>query len=133
MKSTRVVVIFFKLLLCSRITQSANILAVFAYTFGTPYMVVKPYIKALIAKGHNITVISSVRFLPDIEGVRHIRVPKLDQAIDGKYIYLLATRRDVPNMWEDYLWVKLVKFICNIQFSYQCYSLTIRTFRYNEL
>ncbi|XP_034487524.1 2-hydroxyacylsphingosine 1-beta-galactosyltransferase-like [Drosophila innubila] len=82
MKTTKVVVVVLALLLCSRVTQSANILGIFSYTFGTPYLVVKPYIKALIAKGHNVTVISSVRFLPDIEGVRHIRVSNLDQAIE---------------------------------------------------
>jgi len=68
MNTARVVVVLLAILLCTRKSQSANILAVFAYTFGTPYLVVQPYIKALIAKGHNITVISSVGFLSDIEG-----------------------------------------------------------------
>lgn len=91
MKTLRVVVLLLVIVLCARITQSANILAIFLYTFSTPYMVVKPYMTALIDKGHNVTVISPIRFLPDIEGARHIRVPKLDQAIDCKYLYILLT------------------------------------------
>jgi len=86
MQTARIVAVLLALLLCTRLTQSANILAIFSYTFSTPYLVVKPYIKALIAKGHNVTIISSVNLIPDIDGARHIRVAALDQVIDRKYI-----------------------------------------------
>ncbi|XP_034484460.1 UDP-glucuronosyltransferase 2C1-like [Drosophila innubila] len=80
--------------------QSANILAIFSYTFSTPYLVVKPYIKALIAKGHNVTVISSVNLLPDIDGVRHIRAAALDQVID--HIINFEFDTDVlTNKWKE--------------------------------
>lgn len=84
MKSARVAGVLLALLLCTRISQSANILAIFSYSFSTPYLVVQPYIKALIAKGHNVTIISSVKFISDIDGVRHIRAAALDQVIECK-------------------------------------------------
>ncbi|XP_060646083.1 UDP-glycosyltransferase UGT4-like [Drosophila nasuta] len=79
MKIARVVVALFAIFLCTRSTQSENILGIFWYTFSTPYKVVKPYIQALVNKGHNVTIISSVDLLPDIENVRHIRVAAIDQ------------------------------------------------------
>ncbi|KAH8388586.1 hypothetical protein KR093_010489, partial [Drosophila rubida] len=78
----RVIVALLALVQCMRLTQSENILAVFSYTFSTPYLVAIPYIKALTRNGHNVTVISSVDFLPDIKDVRHIRVAALDLIIE---------------------------------------------------
>ncbi|KAH8310459.1 hypothetical protein KR044_001512, partial [Drosophila immigrans] len=82
MKTARVVVALLALFLSTRPAQSENILALFAYTFSTPYSVAIPYIKALIHNGHNVTVISSLGFLPDIKDVRHIRVASIDQIIE---------------------------------------------------
>jgi len=82
MNLARVVVVLLELALCTRLTYSANILAIFSYTFNTPYLVVQPYIKGLIGRGHNVTIISPVSLLPDIESVRHIRIKNLDQVID---------------------------------------------------
>lgn len=84
MKLARNVVALLTLVLCARFVESANILAIFTYTFSTPYLVVLPYIEALINNGHNITIISPVDNLPDIHGVRHIRVPAIDRLIYGK-------------------------------------------------
>jgi len=99
MKTAKVVVALLALALCTRITQSANILGIFWYTFSTPYLLVQPYIKALVANGHNITIISSARFIADIKSVRHIRVSTLDEVIDGKYIcvFLKVTPHDSSN------------------------------------
>ncbi|KAH8414352.1 hypothetical protein KR215_003852 [Drosophila sulfurigaster] len=82
MKTARVFVALLAFVLCTRSTQSENILALFSYTFSTPYTVVKPYIKALVHNGHNVTIISSKELLPDIENVRHIRVAALDRIIE---------------------------------------------------
>jgi len=87
MKTAQVAVVLLALVLCMGLTQSANILAIFSYTFISPYLVGQPYIKGLIDKGHNVTIISPVRFLPDIKGARHIRVSALDEVIDSKYLY----------------------------------------------
>ncbi|KAH8414636.1 hypothetical protein KR215_011198, partial [Drosophila sulfurigaster] len=82
MKIAQVVVALLSLVLCKHLTQSENILGVFSYTFSTPYNVVKPYIKDLVHNGHNVTIISSISFLPDIENVRHIRVAGVDRLIE---------------------------------------------------
>ncbi|KAH8241261.1 hypothetical protein KR032_005720 [Drosophila birchii] len=59
--------------------QAANILGVFPYWQSSPFQVVRPLVRALVERGHNITMITPVGILPDIEGVRHIRVPMLNQ------------------------------------------------------
>lgn len=83
MRVAQIVVALLSLVLCMRLVQSANILAIFTYTFSTPYLVVIPYVQALVDNGHNITIISPVENLPDIKDVRHIRVPALDRLIYG--------------------------------------------------
>lgn len=83
MRVAQIVVALLTLVLCMRLVESANILAIFTYTFSTPYLVVIPYVQALVDNGHNITIISPVENLPDIKDVRHIRVPALDRLIYG--------------------------------------------------
>ncbi|XP_060646078.1 UDP-glycosyltransferase UGT4-like [Drosophila nasuta] len=82
MKTAQVFVALFALVLCTRSTQSENILGIFSYTFSTPYKVVKPYFEALVHNGHNVTIISPNKLLPDIENVRHIRISALDLLIE---------------------------------------------------
>lgn len=84
MKVARNVIAFLTLIVCTSLAASANILAIFAYSSSISYLVVVPYIKALINNGHNITWISTVGHLPDIEGVRHIRILALDRLVDGE-------------------------------------------------
>lgn len=84
MRLARNVVALLTLVLCTPFAGSANILAIFTYTFSTPYLVAIPYLEALINNGHNITIISPAENLPDIHGVRHIRVPAMDRLINGK-------------------------------------------------
>ncbi|XP_034113084.1 UDP-glycosyltransferase UGT4-like [Drosophila albomicans] len=79
MKIAKILVALLTLVICKRSTQAENILGIFSYTFSTPYKVVIPYIKALVHNGHNVTIISSISFLPDIDNVRHIRVGALDR------------------------------------------------------
>ncbi|KAH8385669.1 hypothetical protein KR200_006615, partial [Drosophila serrata] len=61
------------------LSQAANILGVFPFWQPSPYQVVRPLMKALIKRSHNVTLITPAAVLDDIEGVRHIRVPMLDQ------------------------------------------------------
>ncbi|XP_016949796.1 UDP-glycosyltransferase UGT4 [Drosophila biarmipes] len=65
-------------LLCPQPAETENILAIFSYTFGSSYLLITPFLKHLVQRGHQLTVISSVKEMPHIEGVHHIRVQKLD-------------------------------------------------------
>ncbi|XP_017039759.1 UDP-glycosyltransferase UGT4 [Drosophila ficusphila] len=65
-------------LLCPKLVDTENILAIFSYTFDSSYLLVVPYLRSLVERGHQLTVISSVTEMPHIEGVHHIRVAKLD-------------------------------------------------------
>ncbi|KAH8414637.1 hypothetical protein KR215_011199, partial [Drosophila sulfurigaster] len=87
MKIVRVVTALFAILLYTREVQTENILGIFWYTFSTPYKVVQPYFQALVHNGHNVTIISSVGLLPDIENVRHIRVAALDRLRELVYTF----------------------------------------------
>ncbi|EDV54001.2 uncharacterized protein Dere_GG12426 [Drosophila erecta] len=59
------------------LAQGAQILGIFPYYYGSPFLVVRPWIEALVQRGHNVTLITPDGMLPDMEGVRHIRVQKL--------------------------------------------------------
>ncbi|XP_039491507.1 UDP-glycosyltransferase UGT4-like isoform X2 [Drosophila santomea] len=59
------------------LAEGANILGVFSYHYGSAFQVVRPWIEALLERGHNVTLITPDEMLPDIEGVRHIRVNNL--------------------------------------------------------
>ncbi|EDX14065.1 GD18377 [Drosophila simulans] len=61
--------------------QAANILGIFSYHLSSHNLVVLPLARALVKRGHNVTLITPVGMPPDIEGVRHIRVPKLNQRV----------------------------------------------------
>ncbi|XP_020812946.1 UDP-glucuronosyltransferase 2B20 isoform X2 [Drosophila serrata] len=65
-------------LLCPQLARTENILAIFSYTFGSSYLLITPYIRSLVERGHQVTLISSSTEMPEIEGVHHIRVAKLD-------------------------------------------------------
>ncbi|KAH8383543.1 hypothetical protein KR009_009259, partial [Drosophila setifemur] len=63
------------------LAQASNILGVFPYRLPSAFQVVRPLMKALTEKGHNVTMITPQDMFDDIEGVRHIRIPKLNQHI----------------------------------------------------
>ncbi|XP_026835529.1 UDP-glucuronosyltransferase 2C1 isoform X2 [Drosophila erecta] len=65
--------------LCQDSVQAASILGIFSYHFSSHNLVVRPLARALVKRGHNVTLITPVGMPSDIEGVRHIRVPKLNQ------------------------------------------------------
>lgn len=103
----RNVIAFLTFILSTRLAGSANILAIFVYSFSTSYLVVLPYIKALINNGHNITCISTVGNLPDIEGVRHIRIIALDHLVDGEENIILFFLVIFIKCWSSFLSVTL--------------------------
>ncbi|KAH8383550.1 hypothetical protein KR009_009265 [Drosophila setifemur] len=61
------------------LAQTANILAVFPHRYTSGFQVVTSLVRALAKRGHNVTMISPMSMSPDIEGVRHIRVPMLNK------------------------------------------------------
>ncbi|XP_017145528.1 2-hydroxyacylsphingosine 1-beta-galactosyltransferase-like [Drosophila miranda] len=66
------------ILLFLELALAANILAIFPYRFPSPFQLINPLMRALSQRGHKVTMVTPVNFPPDIEGVRHIRVPLLD-------------------------------------------------------
>ncbi|XP_017015592.2 UDP-glucosyltransferase 2-like [Drosophila takahashii] len=69
------------LLLQQDLTQAANILGIFPYRHISPYLVMQPLVRTLAKRGHNVTLITPEGMPNDIEGVRHIRVNKLNRRI----------------------------------------------------
>ncbi|XP_030571735.1 UDP-glucuronosyltransferase 2B15-like [Drosophila novamexicana] len=87
--------------LCLQLTHAANILAVFSYSFPSPFLLVAPYMKALVQKGHQVTIISARNHLANIDGARHIRVEMLDQLMEDLSNYDFE---DFPkNKWQESL------------------------------
>ncbi|KAH8337612.1 hypothetical protein KR074_000392, partial [Drosophila pseudoananassae] len=64
---------------CLALCQGANILGVFPYRLPSHFQVVRPLVKELSNRGHNLTIITPVGVYADIEGVRHIRVHNLNR------------------------------------------------------
>ncbi|KAH8278829.1 hypothetical protein KR018_010144, partial [Drosophila ironensis] len=55
------------------------ILGVFPYCQASPYQMVRPLMNSLKDRGHNVTLISPMGMFEDIQGVRHLRVPMINQ------------------------------------------------------
>lgn len=72
--------------LCGQLAHGANILAIFSYSFPSPYLLVAPYMKALVNQGHQVTIVSSPYHLSDIDGAHHIRVQNLGRLMVGKSV-----------------------------------------------
>ncbi|KAH8383549.1 hypothetical protein KR009_009268, partial [Drosophila setifemur] len=90
---------------------AANILGVFPYRVAGPFKVVRPLVRALTERGHNITIITPEGMLDDIEGVRHMRVPGFNQIVEE----LSKGNLDVDlfaNKWSE--GVLLAKIVYNI-------------------
>ncbi|XP_017046366.1 UDP-glycosyltransferase UGT5 isoform X2 [Drosophila ficusphila] len=67
------------LLLHLELGQAANILTVFPYRLPSPFQMVRPLVRALVDRGHKVTMVSPAGLPADIQGVRHIRVPMLNK------------------------------------------------------
>ncbi|KAH8247655.1 hypothetical protein KR038_007601 [Drosophila bunnanda] len=61
------------------VAPAADILTIFPYRLPSLFQVVRPLVRALVERGHRVTMITPVGLPPDIEGVRHVRVPMLNQ------------------------------------------------------
>ncbi|KAH8312487.1 hypothetical protein KR044_011013 [Drosophila immigrans] len=81
------------------LTHAAHILAVFSYSFPAPFLLVAPYMKALVQNGHQVTIVSSVSHLADIEGARHIRIQPLDQLMHDLLDYDFVSKFPLSK-WE---------------------------------
>ncbi|KAI8045765.1 UDP-glucosyltransferase 2-like isoform X1 [Drosophila gunungcola] len=77
--SALVVCLFLQQKLNHDMAKAANILGIFPYHCEAPFLVVRPWVQALVRRGHNVTLVTPEGLLPDIEGVRHIRVSKVNQ------------------------------------------------------
>jgi len=64
--------------------QAANILGVFPYRIPSPFQMVRPLIKALVERGHKVTMVTPADYPAKIDGVRHIRVPMLNQLMQSE-------------------------------------------------
>lgn len=67
-----------------QLAHGANILAVFSYSFPSPFRLVSPYLEALVREGHQLTIISAPHHLSNIDGAHHIRVPMLEKLMLGE-------------------------------------------------
>ncbi|KAH8356330.1 hypothetical protein KR084_002380 [Drosophila pseudotakahashii] len=61
--------------------HAASILGIFSYHLSSHFLVLRPLMGALVKRGHNVTLITPEGMPPDIEGVRHIRIPKLNKRV----------------------------------------------------
>ncbi|XP_017015523.2 UDP-glycosyltransferase UGT4 isoform X2 [Drosophila takahashii] len=61
--------------------QAASILGIFSYHLSSHFLVLRTFAGALVKRGHNVTLITPEGMPPDIEGVRHIRIPKLNKRV----------------------------------------------------
>ncbi|KAH8278406.1 hypothetical protein KR018_002702 [Drosophila ironensis] len=73
-------------------TEAASILGVFPFRHNTGAQFVRPLLQALIERGHQVTMISPVNNPPDIEGIRHVRVPMLNEHIRSDLKNLLHSK-----------------------------------------
>lgn len=65
-------------------TQGAKILATFAFPGRSQYIFAEAYLKALAARGHEVTVITTSKTKPT-PNMRFIVAPKIHDLFDGKW------------------------------------------------
>ncbi|XP_065722045.2 UDP-glycosyltransferase UGT4, partial [Drosophila suzukii] len=63
------------------VAEAANILGIFSYHLSSHFLVLRSFSRALVERGHNVTLITPEGMPPDIDGVRHIRIPKLNKRV----------------------------------------------------
>uniref|UniRef100_A0A1I8PV86 UDP-glucuronosyltransferase n=1 Tax=Stomoxys calcitrans TaxID=35570 RepID=A0A1I8PV86_STOCA len=72
----------------ARESESAKILAIFPYPGPSQYLVVQPYLKALAARGHELTVISAFPQKKPLENYRDIEVPEVLKYVGDIFDYI---------------------------------------------
>ncbi|XP_065361612.1 UDP-glycosyltransferase UGT5-like [Calliphora vicina] len=78
-------------------SESAKILAVFAFPGPSQYILVQPYLKALIAKGHKLTVINAFPQKQPIANYRDVVVTE----VHGNYEDLIQGAQYERNKWQE--------------------------------
>ncbi|XP_043652752.1 UDP-glucosyltransferase 2 [Drosophila teissieri] len=63
--------------------QAASILGVFPYRIPSPFQMVRPLMRALVERGHKVTMVTPAGYPDEIDGVRHIRVATLNQLMQN--------------------------------------------------
>ena len=70
--------------------EAANILAIFPFPGRSQYIVVEPLLKALAARGHNLTVISGYPQKQAVPNFRDIAVLDMVKASEGKWKFFVV-------------------------------------------
>ncbi|KNC24650.1 hypothetical protein FF38_13551, partial [Lucilia cuprina] len=83
--------------------ESAKILAVFPFPGPSQYILVQPYLKALIAKGHNLTVINAFPQKQPIANFRDVIVSE----VHDNYADLIQGAQYERNKWDE------MTFLCD--------------------
>lgn len=79
--------------------ESAKILAVFPFPGPSQYILVEPYLKALAAKGHEMTVINAFPQKQPISNFRDVPVIEVHANYAGKYNLKYLLQRAVNELW----------------------------------
>jgi len=80
------------------VAEAANILGIFSYHLSSHFLVLRSFSRALVERGHNVTLITPAGMPPDIDGVRHIRIPKLNKRVQGELTSVVTSKRYIKNI-----------------------------------
>ena len=70
---------------CSHFVEPAKILAIFPFPGPSQYILVQPYLKALAAKGHEVSVISAFPQKKAISNFYYIPITEVTENYDCKF------------------------------------------------
>ena len=75
--------------------KSAKILALFPFPGPSQYILVQPYLKALAARGHELTVINAFPQKQPVKNYRDVTVLEVFDNYEGKYEYIHSSNSDL--------------------------------------
>lgn len=81
------VLVIFAVLPCQ--LEGARILAIFPFPGPSQYINVVPYLKALAARGHEVTSVNAFPQKKPVKNFRDIPVLEVFQSYDGAYLYFI--------------------------------------------
>ncbi|XP_011193314.2 UDP-glucosyltransferase 2-like [Zeugodacus cucurbitae] len=79
-------------------THAANILAIFPFPGPSQYICVQAYLKALAARGHEVTVISA---FPQKKPLRNFRDISIEEVLNGYEETIVNVIREKYNKWQE--------------------------------
>lgn len=85
-----IILICFVFLLKHEHVEGVKILAVFPFPGPSQYILVQPYLKALAAKGHKLTVINAFPQKQKVANFKDVPVLEVHDNYKGKYALLLT-------------------------------------------